>query len=74
MCLSGDPFVPKKGAVGAEESCGFELEKRPLDPAPIAYNENYFLPKLTNMSNQAPDARDYMATRMMVILQRDQRR
>ncbi len=32
MCLSGDPFVPKMGAVRAEESCGFELEKRPPDP------------------------------------------
>jgi len=32
MCLSGDPFVPKMGAVRAEESCGFEFEKRPLDP------------------------------------------
>ena len=32
MCLSGDPFVPKMGAVTAEESCGFELEKRPPDP------------------------------------------
>jgi len=25
MCLSGDPFVPKMGAVRAEESCGFEV-------------------------------------------------
>ena len=32
MCLSGDPFVPKMGTVRAEESCGFELEKRPPDP------------------------------------------
>jgi len=35
MCLSGDPFVPKMGAVKAKESCGFELEKRP--PVPKAY-------------------------------------
>ncbi len=26
MCLSGDPFVPKMGAVRAEESCRFELD------------------------------------------------
>ena len=32
MCLSGDPFVPKMGAVMAKESCGFVLEKRPPDP------------------------------------------
>jgi len=32
MCLFGEPFVSKKGAARAEESCGFELEKRPPDP------------------------------------------
>jgi len=32
MCLSGDRFVPKMGAVRAEESCGFALEKRPPVP------------------------------------------
>jgi len=32
MCLSGDPFVPKMGAIRAKESCGFELEKKPPDP------------------------------------------
>jgi len=37
MCLSGDPFVPKMGAVRAEESCGFELENRPQTPGSEAY-------------------------------------
>ena len=32
MCLSRDPFVPNMVAVRAEESCGFELEKRPQTP------------------------------------------
>ena len=32
MCLSGDHFVKRMGALRAEESCGFVLEKRPPDP------------------------------------------
>jgi hypothetical protein len=39
MCLSGDTFVSEMGAVRAEESSGFELEKRP----PVTWSQGIYM-------------------------------
>jgi hypothetical protein len=47
MCLSGDPFVPNIGAVTAEESCEFDLEKSPPDLVKKSISEAESQPNLT---------------------------